>query len=115
MIRAGALHRANGGVLVLRAEALAGNPVSWQFLKGALRDGHIATEELHRTGAMPLAGAPQPIPIPLDIKVVIVGAPRWYYAFFSTDPDFQTYFKTKRSEEHTSELQSLMRISYASL
>ena len=94
-IRSGSLHRANGGVLVLRAEAIAANPMVWDFLKGALRDGEIRLEELHRSGSLPIAGAPRPQPIPLSLKVVIVGAPHWYYTFFSVDPNFQTYFKVK--------------------
>lgn len=92
-IRAGALHRANGGVLVLRAEAIAANPASWAFLKGALRDRVIRIEELGRAQSPPIAGAPQPGPIPLDVKVVLVGTPFWYAAFFQGDPDFRTYFK----------------------
>lgn len=91
-IRAGALHRANGGVLVLRAEALAVNATSWIFLKAALRDGEIRIEEPQRQDA-PIAGAPKPQPIPLELKVVIVGAPRWYATFFESDSDFRTYFK----------------------
>jgi predicted ATP-dependent protease len=92
-IRAGALHRANGGVLVLRAEAMAANPASWAFLKGALRDRRIRIEELGRGQSPPIAGAPKPGPIPLDVKVILVGAPRWYATFFDGDPDFRTYFK----------------------
>ncbi|HVA12173.1 MAG TPA: AAA family ATPase [Stellaceae bacterium] len=92
-IRAGALHRANGGVLVLRAEAMAANPASWAFLKAALRDRQIRIEELGRGQSPPLAGAPKPGPISLDVKVVLVGAPRWYATFFDGDPDFRTYFK----------------------
>lgn len=95
MLRAGSLHRANGGILVLRAEALAAAGPSWQFLKGALRDGEIRVEELYRYGGVPIAGAPRPKPIPLDVKVVIVGSPTWYYTFFSADPEFQAYFKIK--------------------
>ncbi len=95
LIRAGALHQANGGILVLRAEALAANPASWSFLKAALRDGTIRIEELQRSQAPPIAGAPQPQQIPLDLKVVIVGAPRWYSLFFEGDPDFHIYFKIK--------------------
>lgn len=95
LIRAGALHHANGGILVLRAEALAANPMSWAFLKAALRDSLIRIEEPQRAGAPPIAGAPKPGPIPLDLKVVIVGAPRWYETFFNGDPDFQTHFKIK--------------------
>jgi predicted ATP-dependent protease len=95
LVRAGALHRANGGMLVLRAESLARNAATWEFLKGALRDRMIRIEEPSRTAMLPVAGAPQPDPIPLAVKVVIVGAPRWYAAFFSVDPEFETYFKIK--------------------
>ncbi len=95
MIRAGALHRANGGILVLRAEALAAEPLAWGALKAALRDRRIRIEERHRSGSVPLSEAPTPKAIPLDVKVVIIGAPRWYYTFFSADPEFQTYFKVK--------------------
>ncbi len=94
LIRAGSLHRANGGILVLRAEALAADPTCWTFLKAALRDREIRTEELQRASMTAIAGAPKPQPIALDFKVVIVGAPRWYAMFFA-DPDFNTYFKIK--------------------
>ena len=93
-IRAGALHRANDGILVLRAEAIAEQPMVWGFLKASLRDRCIRIEP-PRTGGPPLAGAPSPHSIPLAVKVVIVGAPRWYYTFFSVDPDFATYFMIK--------------------
>jgi predicted ATP-dependent protease len=95
MIRGGALHRANGGILVLRAEALTADPVVWGALKAALRDRKIRIEERHRSGSVPLSEAPTPKAIPLDVKVVIIGAPRWYYTFFSADPEFQNYFKVK--------------------
>jgi predicted ATP-dependent protease len=95
LISAGSLHRANGGILVLRAEALAANPASWSFLKAALRDREIRIEEPQRAQMLPMAVAPKPKPIPLAIKVVIVGAPRWYATFFDGDPDFETYFKIK--------------------
>ena len=95
LIRAGALHKANGSILVLRSEAIGVHPMSWSFLKGALRDREIRLEEQHRQGGIQITGSPNPKPIPLDIKVVIVGPPRWYYAFFSIDPEFRTHFKVK--------------------
>lgn len=95
MIRAGSLHRANGGVLILRADALAQEPLVWEYLKSALRDREIRIEELHRSNSLPLMDAPEPLAIPLDIQIVLVGAPRWYYGFFFQDPDFQTYFKVR--------------------
>ncbi|HEX6102491.1 MAG TPA: AAA family ATPase [Alphaproteobacteria bacterium] len=95
MIRPGALHRANGGILVLRAEAIVDERDAWTLLKGALRDGEIRIDEPHRQGNVPMAQAPKPKPIPLDVKVVIVGAPHWYYNHFANDPDFPVHFKVK--------------------
>jgi len=95
LVQPGALHRANGGILVLRAEAIAAQGLSWNHLKGALRDGVIRMEEQYRSNSVPVAGAPKPAPVPLDVKVVIVGGPRWFYTFFSVDPEYQAYFKVK--------------------
>ena len=95
LIRPGSLHFANGGVLVLRADAVAKNETTWTFLKAALRDREIRIEELHRSGAMPITGTPSPQPIPLDVKIVIIGSPDQYYRYFSNDPDFRSYFKIK--------------------
>lgn len=95
LIRPGALHRANGAVLVLRAEPVAKDETVWTHLKAALRDRAIRIEEPHRSGGMPLIGTPRPQAIPLDAKIVIVGTPDSYYNFFSNDPDFKTHFKVK--------------------
>ncbi|MBI3372652.1 MAG: AAA family ATPase [Betaproteobacteria bacterium] len=95
LLRAGSLHRANGGVLILRAEAIAADPAVWEFLKAAIRDREIRIEELHRAGTIPRAGAPEPKAVPLELRVILVGPPRRYQAFFAIDPDFQTYFKVK--------------------
>jgi predicted ATP-dependent protease len=95
LVRAGALHRANGGVLVLRAEAVAADAELWTMLKAALRDGEIRIEERHRSGGPPIASAPQPGAVPLDARIVLVGHPRWYHLFFGADPDFITHFKVR--------------------
>src|SRR5690606_6606435 len=60
MIRPGALHRANGGILILRAEAIAASGPAWWMLKAALRDREINLEEPSRAAALPIAGAPAP-------------------------------------------------------
>ena len=115
LLRAGALHRANGGILVLRAEALADEDRSWPFLKGALRDGEIAIEGHHRADGVPLAGAPRPKSIPLDVKVVIIGHPRWYYTFFMADPDFRNHFKIKADIDPDMEANGANVASYSGL
>ena len=115
LIRPGALHRANGGVLILRAEALVRDPSLWGFLKGALRDGELRIEEFYRANSPPLAGAPKPVPVPIDINVIIVGAPQWYYMFFAQDPEFQLYFKVKAEIEPTADATRENLCRYAGL
>ena len=62
-----------------------------------------------------MAGAPRPKANALDIKVVIVGAPRWYYTFFSVDPDFHAYFKVKAGIDADMDATSENVASYAGL
>jgi len=95
MIRGGAIHKASGGILVLRAEDIAAHPVTWYFLKACLRDREIRIEELHRISGVPMLDAPEPEPIPLDVQIILIGAPYWYNLFFYHDQDFQNYFKVK--------------------
>lgn len=95
MIEPGALHKANGGVLIIRAEDLVTYEHSWRFLKAALRDREIRIEEMHRVSGIPLLAAPAPAPIPLDIQIILVGSAHWYCSFFYNDEDFQNYFKIK--------------------
>ncbi|MBX9977819.1 MAG: AAA family ATPase [Alphaproteobacteria bacterium] len=96
MIRPGSMHKANGGILVLRAEALAADPDVWEHFKAVLRDKKIRIKE-HGSEHMssPLIDAPAPKAIPLDIQVFVVGQPLWYYSFFFNDPEFRIYFKIK--------------------
>ncbi len=95
LVQGGSLHRANGGVLLLRASDMASQPGVWQYLKAALRDAEVRIEEFYRAGAPPIAGAPRPRPVPLDLTVVLVGPPALYHMFFAADPEFNNYFKVK--------------------
>ncbi len=75
VIRAGAIHRANGGYLVLQANDLLGNPVSWDALKLSLRSGEIRVENIgERNSAFP-ASSIRPQPIPMNVKIILVGSP----------------------------------------
>ncbi len=97
MIRPGSLHKANGGILVIRAESLVKDPDVWDHLKAALRDKCIRIRE-HQSDhipSSPLIDAPAPKAITLDIQVFIIGQPLWYYSFFFSDPDFRIHFKIK--------------------
>ena len=95
MIKGGSLHRANGGYLVLPVEDLLRNLYSWDALKVALRGGEIQIEELgERLGYMTTKSL-RPGPIPLDVKVVLIGSPLLYYLFHDSDEQFPELFKVK--------------------
>ncbi|WP_044872196.1 ATP-binding protein [Pseudomonas sp. LFM046] len=92
-LRPGALHRANGGFLVLEAEKLLGEPFVWDALKRALHSRQLKMEsplaELGRLATVTLT----PQVIPLQVKVVIVGSRQLYYTLQDLDPDFQEMFR----------------------
>jgi predicted ATP-dependent protease len=115
LVRPGALHRANGGILVLRADSVAERAEVWRFLKEALRDGEIRIEEPHRTNGLPVAGAPKPRPVPLAVKVVFVASPHWFYTFYSADPEFESYFKIKADIDPDMEASEANCHGYAAL
>lgn len=92
-LRPGALHRANGGFLVLEAEKLFGEPFVWDALKRALHSRQLKMEsplaELGRLATVTL----NPQVIPLQVKVVIIGSREIYYTLQDVDPDFQEMFR----------------------
>lgn len=125
MIRAGALHRANGGYLLLEASHLLEHPYAWQGLKRALQSRKIRLSSLEQmltlTGSLSLA----PAPIDLDIKVILLGEADLYYELLELEPEFDAVFKVRadfhddvtRSPEHELALVAKMAdiIDYASL
>lgn len=93
LIKAGSLHRANGGVLLIDARSLLSEPFSWPALKRALMRGQIVIEDPSRFIGLTTTVSLQPDPIPLDIKVVLFGERMLYYLLSSLDPDFVQHFK----------------------
>lgn len=95
MIRGGSLHKANGGYLVLRVEVLLQNPLSWDSLKRALTSRKVAVEEPgERLGFISIKGL-KPEPIPLNVKVILIGNPLLYQMLYIYDMDFLELFKVK--------------------
>ena len=92
-IKAGGLHRANGGYLVLDARRLLMQPFAWETLKRTLRAGHIRIESPAESIGWVSTVSLEPEPIPLDIKVVLLGEPMIYYLLSLYDPDFKELFK----------------------
>ncbi|CRM96953.1 ATP-dependent protease Lon [Pseudomonas sp. 22 E 5] len=92
-LRPGALHRANGGFLILEAEKMLGEPFVWDALKRSLQSRKLKMEsplgELGRLATVTL----NPQMIPLQVKVIIIGSRQLYYALQDADPDFQEMFR----------------------
>jgi len=94
LVRAGSVHRANGGFLIVNIEDLMGNQGSWEGLLRALRLGKLRMEdpsdaEQARTRTI------EPEPIPLDLKIVLVGTDEAYEALLANDDRFRKHFKLK--------------------
>ncbi len=93
LIVPGALHRANGGYLVLDAQRLLSATFGWDSLKRVLRAGEIKTVSLDQLLSFASTVSLDPQPIPLSVKVVLVGPPMLYYLLSQLDPDFSELFK----------------------
>ncbi len=99
LIKAGALHRANGGYLVLDALKLLTQPYAWEGLKRILRAGEVQIESLGQSLSIIDTVSLDPEPIPLDIKIVLVGERMLYYLLCEYDPDFSELFKVQADFE----------------
>lgn len=95
MIRSGALHRANGGYLLADARAILRQPLAWEALKRALRHEEVKIEELVQQISLISTVGLEPEPIPLDVKVVLIGDPLTYYLLYAYDEQVQKLFKVK--------------------
>ena len=94
-IRAGSLHRANGGFLVLDAMHVLQQPFVWDAMKRALSTGTVVIENLAEQLTLIPASSLHPQEIPLDVKVVLIGSPRLYGMMNAVDEDFPGLFKVQ--------------------
>ena len=95
MIKPGALHEANGGYLMLEVKDLLTKPFVWEALKRALSNKTIRIERIMEGYQAIATRGLEPEPIPLDIKVVLIGDPSMYYLLYEIDDDFRELFKVK--------------------
>ena len=93
LIQAGALHRANGGYLILDAERLIAGGYGWAALKRGLQSEEIRIESVEQALSLASTVTLQPEPIALDVKVVLIGSPTLYYLLSQHDDDFAELFK----------------------
>ncbi|MGD2176944.1 MAG: ATP-binding protein [Anaerolineae bacterium] len=95
LIKSGALHRANGGYLLIDARELLMQPYAWQGLKRVLRAQEVRTESLSQALSLVSTVSLEPQPIPLNVKVVLIGERLLYYLLDQYDLDFGELFKVE--------------------
>jgi len=93
LIKAGALHRANGGYLILDASKVLMQPFVWEGLKRMLRSGEIRIESLGHSLSLISTLTLEPQTIALDTKIVLIGSRILYYLLYNYDPEFKELFK----------------------
>jgi lon-related putative ATP-dependent protease len=99
LIRDGALHRANGGYLILDARKVLMNRLSWEQLKRALFSDEIRIESTRQIMGMARTISLEPEPVPMDLKIVLIGGRRLYYLLSQVDPEFSELFKVSADFE----------------
>ena len=95
LIKPGALHKANGGYLLLDARRLLLSPFAWEALKRAIKAREIRIEQPMEAAGLISTQSLDPEPIPLDVKVVLFGDRELYYLLAALDPDFPRLFKVQ--------------------
>ncbi|HEX9187050.1 MAG TPA: AAA family ATPase, partial [Vicinamibacteria bacterium] len=93
LVQAGALHRANGGYLIVDARRLLLQPLAWDELKRSLRSRVVRIESLGQAMSLTTTASLEPEPIPLEAKVVLLGERHLYYLLSQLDPEFPELFK----------------------
>lgn len=115
LIKPGALHRANGGYLLLDVRKVLSQPFAWDALKRALQSREIRIESLGQMYSLVSTVSLEPEPIPLDVKIIVFGDRLLYYLLQQYDPDFGELFKVAADFEDRIERNADTHLLYARL
>jgi len=115
LIKPGALHRANGGYLILDASKVLMQPFVWEGLKRMLRSGEIRIESLAQFLSLISTLTLEPETIALDIKIVLIGSRILYYLLYNYDPEFKELFKINADFENDTERNDENSLLYAKM
>lgn len=93
LIKPGAFHQANGGYLIIDARKILLQPLAWEELKHVLRAGQVKVRSMLELMGLTATVSLEPEPIPIDLKVILIGEPRLFYLLSHFDPDLAEHFK----------------------
>lgn len=95
MIKAGSLHRANGGYIIIDAIDLLRNIFAYDALKRSIRNKEVKIEDVWEQYRLVSTTTLKPEAIPLDVKVILIGNPHLYYLLYNLDEEYSEMFKVK--------------------
>ncbi|TAN43460.1 MAG: ATP-binding protein [Nitrospirae bacterium] len=95
MIKAGSLHMANGGYIVINALDLLKNIFSYEALKRAVKNREIKIEDAWEQYRLVSTTSLKPEPVPLNVKIILIGNPYLYYLLYNLDEEYKSLFKVK--------------------
>jgi lon-related putative ATP-dependent protease len=113
MIKAGSLHKANGGYLVLNVLDLLRNMFSYDALKRAIRNKEIRIEDIWEQYRMISTSTLRPEALPLNVKVILLGTPYLYYLLYNLDDEYRELFKVKADFDHRMDCNVETMLKYA--
>jgi predicted ATP-dependent protease len=113
MIKAGSVLKANGGYLLINTNDLFAYPLVWENLKSILRYRQTTIEDLgEHLGYLPTSGL-KPQPIPINLKIVLVGPPYVYELLYRHDEDFRKLFQIKSEFDYEMPRNTETMLEYA--
>lgn len=115
LIKAGALHRANGGFLVLDARKVLQMPLAWEALKRSMQSRQLRIESIGQALSLVSTVSLEPESLPLSVKVVLIGDPELYYLLCRFDPEFSGLFKVSADFDDQTERSIDSQQKYARL
>ena len=101
MLKPGLLHKANGGYIIFQAKDLLLNPICYEELKRVLRVKELGIDNVNEQRTSMAMISLKPEPIPLDLKVILIGDSNLYHTLLAMDSDFRKLFKIKVEFEET--------------
>ncbi len=113
MIKAGALHKANGGYLIVNVLDLLRSMFSYDVLKRAIKNKEIKLEDILEQYRMMSTATLRPEPIPLNVKVILLGTPYLYYLLYNLDEEYRELFKVKADFDNRMECNESTMQAYA--
>jgi lon-related putative ATP-dependent protease len=112
MVKPGSVLQANGGYLLVNALDVLRNPFSWEALKRIIKKSEVKIEDLAELYGISTAGI-KPDPIPVSIKIIMIGSPWLYYLLYYYDEDFRSIFKVKSDFDTQTDSSAEEKLRYA--